>query len=125
MANKKILIVDDAELDRKTLKNILGSSVDIVEADNGYSAIKLIPKDGRGLDAIFLDISMPIHDGFHVLQHMQNNSIRNIPVFMVTAEATSENVEKAARYHVAGFIKKPFDREDILNRVTGELGSIE
>lgn len=122
MANKKILIVDDAELDRKTLKAILGPSFDISEADNGYSAIKLIPHDGRGLDAIFLDISMPVHDGFHVLQHMQNNNIRNIPVFMVTAEATSDNVERAAQYHIAGFIKKPFEKEDILRRLESRIG---
>lgn len=124
MANKKILIVDDIELDRKTLKGILGSELDIIEADNGYSAIKLIPRDGRGLDAIFLDISMPVHDGFHVLQHMQNNNIRNIPVFMVSAEATSENVERAAKYNISGFIRKPFDREDVISRLESKIGSI-
>jgi len=114
---KRLLIVDDSEINRELLKNILINDFDIIEADNGYSALEIIFKEKNFLDAILLDISMPILDGFNVLQLMKDNGITNIPVFMITAEATKPNVKKAVQFNVSDFIGKPFDSEEILRRL--------
>lgn len=120
--NKKILLVDDSETDRMILKNILGDEFHIVEAENGYAAVEMIPNMFKDLDAILLDVSMPVMDGFSVLQFMKESNIDNIPVFLITAEATHGNVEKAAYYNVCEFLKKPFEKEEILRRLRSRLG---
>ena len=113
---KTILIVDDSEVDRKALKEIL-EEFEVIEAESGYVAQTIITERRFDLDAIFMDITMPGMDGFSVLRHMQDKRIHNIFVFMATSEATTENVKKAAKYNIAGFIKKPLDREVVLNRL--------
>lgn len=117
---KTILVVDDSEVDRKALKEIL-EEFEVIEAESGYAAQTIITERRFDLDAIFMDITMPGMDGFSVLRHMQDKRIHNIFVFMATSEATTENVKKAAKYNIAGFIKKPLDREEVLNRLKAVL----
>ena len=120
---KHLLIVDDTEIDRLILKSILNADFDVDEADNGNTAFEYITTKGEHLDAILLDISMPHIDGFDVLQFMKDKDTMEIPVFLVTAEPTRENVERALQYsNVAEFIGKPFDKEDILRRLRSRLG---
>ncbi len=120
---KRILIVDDSEIDRAILRNMLSEEFQVVEADNGYTAFDVIMKMGeKYFDAVLLDISMPLFDGISVLRVLRENNLQDIPVFMVTAEATKENIEKASRYNITEFIKKPFDREDVIKRVRDKLG---
>ncbi|RKI42942.1 response regulator [bacterium D16-51] len=119
--NKTVLIVDDSETDRKALKSML-EEFKLIEAESGYAAQTVITERRFDLDAIFLDVSMPGLDGFGVLKNMELKGIHNISVFMVSSEATTENVKKAAKFNVAGFIKKPLDREDVLSRLKTNLG---
>jgi len=117
---KTILIVDDAETDRKILKEILGE-FEVIEAESGYAAQTLIMERRFDLDAIFLDVTMPGVNGFGVLRHMRDKRVRSIPVFMTTADATTENVTKAAQYNVTGFIRKPLDKGEVLSRLKAAL----
>ncbi|MBP3488261.1 MAG: response regulator [Roseburia sp.] len=119
---KRILIVDDSEIDRTILKSIMDEEFQVIEADNGYSALELMLKKKVQLDAIMLDISMPFLDGLNVLQILRENNLEDIPVFMITAEATKENIERASQYNITEFIRKPFNREEILKRVRAKLG---
>lgn len=114
---KKLLIVDDSEIDRAVLRSILSDDFAIEEMENGYSALEYMQKRGDTIDAILLDVSMPVIDGFDVLRLMRENKIDNIQVFMITSESTKDNVEKAMQYNVADFIRKPFDRETVLKRL--------
>lgn len=120
---KKILIVDDVEIDREILRNILKTDFDVVEESNGYSGLIDILNGKNQLDAILLDISMPIINGFDILEQMKNNDI-NIPVILITAEATKDNVKRAAGYNVKGFISKPYEPELVLQRV-GSILKVE
>lgn len=124
MDGKKILIVDDSEIDREVLKSILENEFELLEADNGYSALDIILEQKEHVDAVLLDVSMPFLDGLSVLRILRENNLDDVAVFMITAEATKDNIEKASQYRIAEFIKKPFDREDILNRVRSKLGVI-
>lgn len=124
MDGKKILIVDDSEIDREVLKSILENEFELIEADNGYAALEIILEKKERVDAVLLDVSMPFLDGLSVLRILRENNLDDVAVFMITAEATKDNIEKASQYRIAEFIKKPFDREDILNRVRSKLGVI-
>lgn len=119
---KRILIVDDSEIDRTILKSIMEDEFQVIEAENGYYALELMLKRKVQLDALMLDISMPFLDGLNVLHILRENNLEDIPVFMITAEATKENIEKASQYNITEFIRKPFNREEILKRVRAKLG---
>lgn len=121
--NKTLLIVDDSEIDREILKNIVSSEFNVIEADGSYPALEIILNKTSSPDAILLDVSMPVMDGFGMLQVMKDNFI-NIPVFLVTAEATRDNVEKATQFNVTDFIRKPFERADVLRRLRMKLGIV-
>lgn len=121
---KRLLIIDDTEIDRMILKSFLVGEFDVMEADSGNAAFEYITTRADQMDGILLDISMPHIDGFDVLKFMADKEVSHIPVFLVTAEPTRENVEKALKYHIAGFISKPFDREDVLRRLRSRLGVI-
>ena len=119
--SKRLLIVDDSEIDRKILRNILSKYFEITEVENGYAALEIFTKRTSLFDAVLLDISMPVLDGFNVLDIMSENNI-NIPILLVTAEATASNVQHAAKYSVAGFISKPFEPKLILEKLSTILG---
>lgn len=119
---KRLLIVDDTEIDRIILKSILCRDFNILEASSGNAALEYITTRGDQLDAILLDIAMPHIDGFDVLRFIADKQLTHIPVFLVTAEPTRDNVERALQYSVAEFIGKPFDREDVLRRLRSRLG---
>ena len=121
---KKLLIVDDTDIDRMLLKSFLVGEFDVIEADSGNAAIECITTREEELDGILLDISMPHIDGFDVLKFMADKNVGHIPVFLITAEPTRENVERALQYNVAEFLGKPFDREDVLRRLRSRLGVI-
>ncbi len=115
--HKKIMIVDDSDIDREILRNILETDYTVIEEANGFSALEHIINSKMAIDAVMLDISMPIVDGFAVLEILKNNNVKSIPVIMITSEATKENVFKALQFGVTAFIGKPFDAEMILQKL--------
>lgn len=121
---KRLLIVDDTKIDRIVLKSILGDEFDVLEANSGNMAFEYIMTRREQLDAILLDLTMPNIDGFDVLKFMKDKEIDDILVFVVTAEPTRDNVERALAYHVDDFIGKPLDKEDVLWRLRSRLGII-
>ncbi len=121
---KKIMIVDDSDVDRVILKTILSDEFEIIEKSSGFAAMNFLENSNNKLDALLLDVSMPAVDGFDVLKFMKDSGINNIPVFLITAEATRINVEKASQFGVAEFIRKPFDKEYILRRIRLQIGVV-
>ncbi|MGN1349822.1 MAG: response regulator [Anaerovoracaceae bacterium] len=111
-----IVIVDDSEIDRMILTEILKSDFNVIEKENGYAALEFLLNKNNHFDCVLLDIKMPIIDGFEVLRLMAENRI-NVPVFLTTVEATKQNVEKASEYEVKGFIVKPYQPEVVLKKL--------
>ena len=81
---RTILIVDDSEIDREILRNILEEEFQVMEAENGFVAIEMVSSRKDEIDAIMLDISMPHISGFDVLRLMQDNGISEIPVLALS-----------------------------------------
>lgn len=107
---QKILVVDDSEMNRSILMDILDSEYEIIEAEDGMQAIVEIEKYGTELSLVLLDIVMPRLDGFGVLEYMKKNHwIEDIPVIMISAETSSPSVERAYELGVTDFISRPFD----------------
>ncbi len=122
MRKQKILVVDDSDMNRLMLEEMLGDEYDIIEAEDGVQAISVLQRQGDEIAVVLLDIVMPRMDGFGVLKVMnQNNWIETIPVIMVSAESGTTQVEKAYEMGVVDFIMRPFDMLIVRRRVVNTI----
>lgn len=121
-SKKKILIVDDSEMNRAILMDILEENFDILEAENGIIAIKLLKKYNLDIALVLLDIVMPEMDGFEVLAMMNKyHWIEDIPVMMISAENSSTYINRAYELGVTDFISRPFDSAIVYRRVSNTI----
>ena len=119
---QKLLIVDDSELNRDILKEILGSSYDYLEAENGIQAIQILEVHPE-IDLMLLDINMPQMNGFQVLEHMRELQwIDEVPVVMISSEESVEIMRKAYDLGITDYISRPFDAVIVKKRVQNTLG---
>ncbi len=115
---RKILIVEDVELNRAILREGFSKDFDILEAADGWEGITIIEQEAQDICAVFLDIIMPELDGFGVLQELQNKDlIREIPIFLITTEAYDYIIDRAYNYGVVDIIPKPINIQIIRRRV--------
>ncbi len=122
MSKEKILIVDDSEMNRSILDDMLGEDYDIIEAEDGLEAVNVLRKQASDLSLVLLDIVMPRMDGFGVLEAMnQNGWIDAVPVVMVSSENAPAQVERAYELGVTDFIMRPFDALIVRRRVVNTL----
>lgn len=114
----RILIVEDAELNRDLLASILEEHYDIEEAENGKAALDILTDHWKKIDAILLDIHMPVMDGFELMEHMKANGwIGKIPVLIISGESEAEVETRGFSMGASDFIHKPFDASLVKNRV--------
>ena len=119
---QKILIVDDSELNRAILADMLDDEYEIIEAENGLQGVGLLQQRGSEISLVLLDIVMPEMDGFGVLQVMgENHWIEDVPVIMISAESGSSHIERAYELGVTDFISRPFDALIVHRRVVNTI----
>ena len=111
----KILIVDDAELNRELLKEILKEDYEILEADNGEIALKVLEEEHENISAILLDLIIPVMDGFGLLKLLnERHLISRISVLVGSGE---NSIQKCFDYGISDFIGKPFNAKLVRKRV--------
>jgi len=115
----KILVVDDEEGIRESLKLILGDHYDIILTDSGEQALRLVEGD-PAIALVLMDIKMPKVDGLDVLKEMKAKR-PGLKVIMVTGYKAVETAGEAARLGASGYIIKPFKSDEILNTVKRNL----
>ncbi len=121
MQREKILIVDDSEMNRSILTDMLGEEYEILEAEDGVQALARLQEE-RNISLVLLDMVMPRMDGFKVLEYMnQTGRIQEVPVIMISAESGSQQVAKAYDMGVSDFIPRPFDALIVRRRVVNTL----
>lgn len=117
-----ILIVDDSEMNRAILAEMLGRDYIIHEAENGEEALQILRQYGTAISLVLLDIPMPVMDGFGVLQHMAEEYwIKDIPVIMISSDDSAETVKKAYEMGVSDYISRPFDAQVVYRRVSNTI----
>ena len=116
-SKKKILVVEDNELNRELLCQILSSEYNVLEAENGQAALDILKQYGEGISLILLDIVMPVMDGYTFLSVMKAEpAFSSIPVIVAT-QNDGESDEVAALSHgAADFVAKPYKPQIILHR---------
>lgn len=119
---QSVLIVDDSELNRKMLGQMLGSRFDIAEAASGEACLQLLEQNATGISIVLLDIHMPGIDGFTVLEEMnQKNLLEQSPVIMISSEDTVDAVRRAFDLGASDYISRPFDAKVVYQRIINTI----
>lgn len=114
----KVLIVDDALINRDILKEILKDTYDILEAEDGKTALEILDAENNEISAILLDLLMPVMDGFQVLEELNARKvIEKIPVLVISGENSTQNEQRCFELGIADFIGKPFNAQLVRKRV--------
>ena len=115
---QQILIVDDSELNREILSEMLHTDFRILEAADGAQALEMLQQQGTGISLVLLDIIMPVLDGFGVLSYMaREHIIEDIPVIMISSDDSEKNIRRAYELGVSDYISRPFDAKVVYQRV--------
>ena len=119
LAGKRVLLVDDNELNREILKEILlDHGLIVEEAGNGSQAVAAVKGREPGYyHFILMDIEMPVMDGYEAtlrIRKLPNRIRANIPVIALTANAVPENRERAAAVGMDDFLVKPTNSARLL-----------
>jgi putative two-component system response regulator len=119
---KKILIVDDSEMNRSLLTDMLSDEYDIIETEDGMQAATVLHNQEQEISLVLLDIVMPTMDGFELLALMNRRGwIKTIPVIMISAETVSAYVDRAYDLGVTEYISRPFDERTVRHRVKNTI----
>lgn len=115
----KILIVDDIELNRSLLTEMLKDDFDILLAKDGNDALKVLDENHDDIALILLDLIMPQMDGFQVLEEIKKRPWSyHIAIIIISSETTDRIETKCFDYGVSDFIHRPFDERLVKRRVS-------
>lgn len=117
MRKKRVLVVEDNELNRELLCQILSQEYDVIEAENGQVALEILKEHKNSISLIFLDVVMPVMDGYTFLNRLRSDSSMSFIPVVVTTQGSSEEDEVNALSHGAtDFVPKPYRPKIILHR---------
>ena len=117
-----VLIVDDSAAIRKILQRVLRQTDlplgEIHEAGDGTEAVEILKTRTFGL--VLSDINMPQMDGLQLLARIKEmESMKNVPVIMITTEGGPGRVMEAVQLGAAGYVRKPFTADQIKEKLAG------
>ncbi|MCK4840680.1 MAG: response regulator [Methylococcales bacterium] len=117
MTLRKILIVDDAQVERDNLKNIVSSAgYDSMTATSGKDALEKVKQFNP--DLIFLDIVMPEMDGFATCRELTKDAAtKNIPVIFVSSKDAEADRVWAQLQGAKAYVTKPYSEDQIIEQI--------
>lgn len=118
----KILIIDDQEMNREMLIDILADSYEIDEAEDGEQGIEMLTKYAGRYSMILLDLNMPKVDGYEVLKYMnQYNTMLYLPVIVISADGYTNSINKAYKLGALDVINRPYNPRDVKSRIRNNI----
>ncbi len=116
-AKKRILIVEDDEVNTRILTKILTPAFDVVAVADGAQALRALEKDPIP-DLVIADVMMPNVDGLSLVRTMKGHPrTKGVPVILVTAKSAPRDVIDGINAGARHYVTKPFRMEDILQKV--------
>ena len=114
-----VLIVDDDKMTCNLIKKVFEKKYDVIFAHNGQEAIDVLNHaDGMNISCIFLDLIMPVLDGFSVLNYLdENNYLNKLPVIIISGNYDKETRSRAYSYEIADMLEKPFNVQVVRHRI--------
>lgn len=118
-----VLVVDDQEVYRMIIKEILHEDYVVLEAENGKQALDILAEHEGQIAAVILDLMMPEMDGYEVMRHISRDGRRrNIPVLVTTGETDIESERKCLEAGAWDFVAKPINRDTLKLRLKNIIG---
>ena len=119
-----VLVVDDMEINRVSLRSILENEYRVLEAENGKQALEMLEQSEQKVDIILLDLTMPVMGGTEFLKYKNEKiGLYRIPVIVITADDTAEQQVEAMHLGAKDYVVKPFIPEIVTRRVRNVLDS--
>lgn len=118
-----VLVVDDQDVYRMIIREILHEDYEVLEAENGRQALDILAEREERISALILDLMMPEMDGYEVMNRISGNGrCRNIPILVTTGETDIENERKCLEAGAWDFIAKPINRDTLRLRLKNIIG---
>lgn len=122
MEKQKILIVDDSEMNRALLVDILEGQYSVTEAENGVQAVEILAENDTDFWFVLLDIMMPEMNGFDVLSYINKHYWNDrVVVMMISSDDSPENINRAYGMGAFDYIGRPFDPIIVRKRIANTL----
>ena len=119
---QRIVVVDDAEINRELLRGILEEDYAVEMAADGEEALQKLGESRDTTAAILLDLHMPKKDGFEVISRLKENGwLQKIPVLIISSEHAAEIENRCFEMGVSDFIHKPFETSIVKKRVKNTM----
>lgn len=119
---QQILIVDDSDMNRAMLREILKDNYSILEAGNGVECLSCVEHMGPSLSLILLDLNMPEMDGFEVLAELSRlGYMDDIPVIIISGTDSTADICRAYDLGATDYIHRPFNTQVIYRRVSNTI----
>lgn len=115
---RRILVVDDDNMNLRRTKKVLEPLYDVFLAESGREALDML--NSKEIDLILLDIEMPGMNGLETFERMQSYPVK-IPVIFLTASGDEGDVLSAIKLGAVNYLKKPFFPQELLKRVAKEF----
>ena len=122
MKKRKVLIIDDSELNRGILAEMLCDEYEVLEACNGREGISIIQKYYNEISIVLLDLVMPDVDGFGVLEYLNNAElIHDLPVITISSESNPNIMHRSFELGSTDYITRPYDEFIVKNRIQNTI----
>lgn len=120
----RLLTVDDSSMIRRVISDAAATlGFEALEAKNGDHAMEVLAANSQDIGLVLLDWNMPGPSGYDVLKKMKaDESLRHIPVMMVTTEGEPKNIVMAIQAGAVNYLTKPFAQEDLAAKILDSLG---
>lgn len=123
---RRVLVVDDMEINRDILTDILEDRYEVLTAENGKTALRILDENKDRIAIMLLDLTMPEMNGFDVLDRMKESGlIRRLPVIIITGDESPESEKRCFDFGVTDFIRKPFNEALVKLRVGNTIDLYE
>ena len=118
---KRVLIVEDVELNRDLLVQLLEEDYELLTATNGAAGVELAERERP--DLILMDLSLPVVDGWEATRRIKANpALRHIPIIALTAHAMMGDEDKARAAGCDDYLSKPIDEDLLFEKLVRFLG---
>lgn len=119
---QQALIVDDSEINRAILANMLHEKFEVLQASNGQEALSLLKQYGSSISIVLLDLIMPKMDGFAMLEKANQLHLTDgIPVIMISTVSQPAYIQHAYDLGVCDYINRPFDTSIVCHRIISTI----
>lgn len=118
-AGKKVMIVEDSNTVRYEVKLILDKiGITVIETANEIGMFNMMEEYGKTVDLIIMDLTLKNENGFDLIDKLKKSEkYKDIPVLILTEHADKDSVLKARELSVAGYLRKPIQKDELVERV--------